>query len=440
MNIKTIQYDSFDGKLAATELRKRLAGGLLAGGQQDLDVPAIVRDIITQVKDRGDSAAAKLTSKLDLAEVTSETVRIPEEDILAAHKQADPAFLKIIRSAAANIREYQQSILVSDPPPLVRDGRTLGVRYTPMDRVGVYVPGGRAIYPSTVLMTVVPAQVAGVRQIVMASPPTGGQINPMALALAGELGITEVIQLGGAVAMAALAYGTETITPVNKIVGPGNAFVAEAKRQLFGIVGIDSIAGPSEVVIVADDTANANEVAADMIAQAEHNPGWAMLVTPSQKLADDVKAQLDIQLPLLTRGDEAKACIEAFSSMIITGDMDQACEVANDFAAEHLQIVTADNPTVLSKIRNAGAIFLGPHTPVSLGDYYAGPSHVLPTGSTAKFFGPLNCNDFRKATSIIEYDRQSLCADGPDVIDFATHEGLTAHARAVSIRTENDSQ
>jgi histidinol dehydrogenase len=424
----------YDSQLAAL-LRLLRSGGLVASAEnQALDVAQIVRDILGQIERGGDHAAATLTSQLDRAQITAETIRVPEAEISRAHREADPAFLGLMRRVIANIRSYQEHILHRDPEPLVREGRKLGVRYTPIERVGVYVPGGRALYPSTVLMTVVPAQVAGVREIVMASPPTAGRISDMALALAAELGIREVLQLGGAVAVAAMAYGTETIRPVHKIVGPGNAFVAEAKRQLFGRVGIDSIAGPSEVVIVADDTSRADWVAADLLAQAEHDPGAAVLVTPSIRLAQSVAQEVDTQLQQLTRGAAARSSIERYSAAIVTRDLDAACDVASELAAEHLQIMTVDDTYCSSRIRHAGAIFVGPYTPVPLGDYFAGPSHVLPTGGTAKFFGPLSANDFLKASSLIEYDAQSLAADSSGVQDFAEREGLTAHAVAASIR------
>jgi histidinol dehydrogenase len=411
------------------------SGGLVASEEKgSLDVPAIVADILEQVRTGGDAAAAKLASKLDRAELDPQALRVPADEIARAHREAEPAFLSLVRRVRDNIRAYQEHILHRDPEPLVVDGRKLGVRYTPIDRVGVYVPGGRALYPSTVLMTVVPAQVAGVEQIVMASPPTGGRITDMALALAGELGIEEVIQLGGAVAVAALAYGTESIAPVQKIVGPGNAFVAEAKRQLFGRVGIDSVAGPSEVVVVADDSANAAWVAADLLAQAEHDPGAAVLVTSSLPFAQAVAAEVDAQLEKLERADVTRPSLQRYSAAVVTADLDAACELASDIAAEHLQIMTRDDARCLSRIRHAGAAFVGGHTPVPLGDYVAGPSHVLPTGGTAKFFGPLSANDFIKATSLIEYDAAALQSQSADVQDFATREGLTAHAAAVRIR------
>jgi len=258
------------------------------------------------------------------------------------------------------------------------------------------------------------------------------------LALAGELGVGEVWRLGGAQAVAAMAYGTGTIRPVDKIVGPGNAFVAEAKRQVTGLVGIDSIAGPSEVLIVADATARAAWVAADMLAQAEHDPGSAVLVTDSPDLADAVAAELDRQLPLLARADALRAALASYSAIIVVPDIAAACDAANDFATEHLQIITADDESALARIRHAGAIFVGGHAPVPLGDYYAGPSHVLPTGGTARFFGPLSCNDFLKASSVVAYDAASLAADAADVAGFAEREGLTAHAAAVRARTEGN--
>lgn len=424
----------YDAQLAEL-LHVLRSGGLVASAEdKSLDVAKIVRDILGQVEKTGDEAAAALTSRLDRAQITAATIRVPEAKIARAHREADPEYLALMRRVIANIRAYQEHIRHRDPAPLVREGRKLGVRYTPIERVGVYVPGGRALYPSTVLMTVVPAQVAGVREIVMASPPTGGRINDLALALAGELGIREVLQLGGAVAVAALAYGTQSIRPVQKIVGPGNAFVAEAKRQLFGRVGIDSVAGPSEVVIVADDSARADWVAADLIAQAEHDPGSAVLVTPSSQLAQAAVAEVDAQLRTLARGDAARSSIERYSAAVVTRDLDTACDIASDIAAEHLQIMTTRDAYCVQRIRHAGAIFVGAHTPVPLGDYFAGPSHVLPTGGTAKFFGPLSANDFLKASSLIEYDAAALAADSGGVQSFAEREGLTAHARAAGIR------
>jgi histidinol dehydrogenase len=417
-------------------LRVLRSGGLLdaAQQQQQLDVPAIVADIIARVRKDGDRAAAELTNKLDRAQIDPAAIAVPQSEIERAHRAADPAFLALMRRVIANIREYQEHIRHRDPAPLLRGGRKLGVRYTPIERVGVYVPGGRALYPSTVLMTVVPAQVAGVREIVIATPPSGGKVSDMALALAGELGVREVLQLGGAVAIAALACGTASVRAVHKVVGPGNAFVAEAKRQLFGHVGIDSLAGPSEVVIVADDSADPEWVAADLLAQAEHDPGSAVLVTPSAELARAVGTAVDLQLKGLTRGEAARASLQRYGAIVVTASLPAACELASELASEHLQIITRDDDACVAQIRNAGAIFVGGHTPVPLGDYFAGPSHVLPTGGGAKFFGPLSANDFLKASSLLSYDADALAEDSAGVQDFAAREGLTAHAAAVRIR------
>lgn len=434
--VATLTHAASDFESRLESLRSRLHGGnLVAGGPSAVDVPKTVGEILEQVRTGGDQAAIQLTNRFDKAALTPATLRVSAEELRDAHARADAEFLTLMRAAIANIREYQSHIRHVSPPPLQRGGRTLGVRYTPLDRVAVYVPGGQALYPSTVLMTVVPAQVAGVREIAMFSPPRGGEMSPMALALAAELGVTEVYRLGGAVAVAAAGFGTETIRPVAKIVGPGNAFVAEAKRQLFGRVGIDSIAGPSEVLIVADDSANPAWAAADMLAQAEHNPGSSLLVTPSAALGKAVQVELERQLDTLERADVTRPSLQAYSAIVLTRDLSHACDVANLFATEHLQIMTADDEGCLAKIRHAGAIFIGHHTPVPLGDYFAGPSHVLPTGGTARFFGPLSCNDFLKASSTLHYDAPSVQADAPHVDAFARREGLTAHAQAATIRT-----
>ncbi|MFP4434378.1 MAG: histidinol dehydrogenase [Phycisphaerae bacterium] len=440
MSIRTIRYDQSDYREQLDVLLNVLrAGGLTAAGAGQLDVPAVVRDVIADVRSRGDQAVIDLTAKIENVALSTDRLRVSAERIAEAHSNAEPEFLDLITRSARNIREYQYSILHRDPPMLRRGGRRLGVRYTPIRRVGVYVPGGQALYPSTVLMTVVPAQVAGVSEVVMVSPPTGegGDIDPMVLALAGELGVAEVYRVSGTAGIAAMAWGTDTIRPVSKIVGPGNAFIAEAKRQVMGRVGIDSIAGPSEVLIVADDSAIPAWVAADLLAQAEHNPGSAVLVTPSTTLVEAVLAELAGQLGSLERADAIREALARYSGIVITPTLDAACALADEFATEHLQIITADPDDTLAKIHNAGAVFLGPYTPVPLGDYYAGPSHVLPTGGTARFFGPLSCNDFLKASSLVQYDADALRQDAADVIDFATREGLTAHGAAVRRRIDH---
>jgi histidinol dehydrogenase len=436
--LRVFRPDQANYRASITELRDLLRAGELTSGGAEAghSVEHVVRNILQSVAQGGDQAAARLTSELDRAQVSAQTLRVSSDELERAHREADPELLALIRRAAANVQAYQEHILWKSPEPLQRGGRRLGVRYTPLQRVAVYVPGGRALYPSTVVMTVVPARVAGVREIAMFSPPTGGEIAPLALALAWELGVREVYRLGGAVGLAAAAYGTETIAPVDKIVGPGNAYVAEAKRQLYGRVGIDSIAGPSEVFIVADDSADASWVAADLLAQAEHDPGSALLATPSRELAERVLAEVERQLGGLERADAARRSLERYGAIIVTDDLEGACALANEFATEHLQIITRRDEYCLERIETAGAIFVGAHTPVPLGDYYAGPSHVLPTGGTARFSAPLSCNDFLKVSSLIRYTAADLAEDAPDVSAFARREGLTAHARAVEIRTQ----
>ena len=414
------------------------AGALTAAGTGRLDVPSTVRDIIADVAARGDEAVVELTRRIDKVTMRPEEIRVPVERIAQAHAAADEDFLALAQRVIANIRRYQQHIKVAAPPDLVRDGRRLGVRYTPVERVGLYVPGWKAIYPSSLLMAAVPAQVAGVRQIALAGPPTETGVNEMTLALAGELGIDEVYRMGGAVAVAALALGTPHVHAVQMIAGPGNAFVAEAKMQLSGQVSIDSVAGASEVLIIADEAAEATWVAADLLAQAEHNPASAILITPCEGLARSVAEEVEKQLCGLDRASETRSAIERYSLIVVVTDLDSACEAANDLAPEHLQIITADDEAVLRKIRHAGAIFLGAHTPVPVGDYYAGPSHVLPTRGAARRFSGLSVNSFLKASSVLAYEPGALADDAADIVDFATREGLTAHARAVRIRQTKD--
>ena len=411
------------------------AGGLTAAGEGRADIPSVVGRIIADVQARGDAAFVDWTRRLHKLRLTPRTLFVPAGRIRAARAAMDKPFLSLVRRAAGNIRAYQRRILVTAPTPLRRAGRTLGVRYTPMDRVAVYVPGGKAAYPSTLLMTVVPAQVAGVGEIVLATPPgPDGAASLCVLALAGELGVQKVLCAAGVAALAALAIGTKTIPPVDKIVGPGSAYIAEAKRQLFGRVGIDSITGPSEVLIVADDSARPDWLAADMLAQAKHDPGSAVLVTTSAKLAQAVAREIERQLPLLSRRSALDKALAEYSAIIVVPDLKAACDVANDFAPEHLQIVVRREREALARIRHAGAIFVGAYSPVPLGDYYAGPSHVLPTGGAARFSSALSANDFLKATSVIQYDEKALAADADDVICFARREGLSAHARAAEIR------
>lgn len=426
----------FDLQTAAgrddTQTLKRLwhSGGVTAQ-QNGVDVPQVVREILSEVRHGGDHSAAQLTSRLDCANIDPLRIRVTEEELSRAHSAMDEGFLKLIRMSIESVKRYQEHIQIKQSPWLQGDDKRVGIRYTPVSRVGIYVPGGKALYPSSVIMTAVPAMVAGVPEIVMVSPPTGGDISPVALALAKELSITEVYRLGGAVGLAALAYGTETIRRVAKIAGPGNAFVAEAKRQLYGVVGVDGIAGPSEVVIVADDVADPKFVAADILSQAEHGPGSSILITPSMRLAVSVRDEVTRQLSQLDRMQLTAESIDHLCAVIVTSSMEEACRVADEFATEHLQIITQDDEYCLRNIQNAGAVFLGQWTPVAVGDYMAGPSHVLPTGGTARFAGPLSCNDFCKATSLVQYGAKALFSEGQLIADFAAKEGLGAHAQSV---------
>lgn len=400
------------------------------GGPEEIQLGRIIQ----QVRAHKDQALIDLTRRFDGADLGPGQIRVPAHDLDRAHREIDPALLGSLRQAIENVRLYQSEVFVGDKV------RHPGVRYTPIERVGVCVPGASAPLPSTVIMTVVPAQVAGVREIAVVSPPRcRGSIHPVILAVCSELGVTEVYRVGGAQAVAALAYGTETIRPVYKIVGPGNRWVQMAKRRVFGQVDIDSIAGPSEVLILADDRSDPAWVAADMLSQAEHAPGSAVVFTDSEPLARRVLAELKDQVRGLGRSDQTQACLEQFSAIIVFPDLDQAISAADAFASEHLEVQCGDaSRTIAGRIRNAGAIFIGPYTPVAVGDYWAGPSHTLPTGMTARFFSPLSSNDFIKSSSLIEYDRAMLAKASGDIIRLARTEGLDAHARSVEIRQQAD--
>ena len=389
-----------------------------------------VRQIVADIAVRGDTALIDYTEKFDKIKFTAAQIRVSPDELKKAHSQIDNALLASLRKAINNVRKYQSDIFIANKP------YSSGIRYTPIRRVGVCVPGASAPLPSTVIMTAVPAQVAGVKEIAVISPPRcQGSIHPVILAVCHELGIEEVYRVGGAQAVAALAHGTQTIGKVDKIVGPGNHWVQLAKKEVFGTVDIDSIAGPSEVLIVATDGANPAWLAADMLSQAEHDPGSALLITDSQKLARATLSQLETQVKQLPRADQTAKCLNHYSCIIVTKNIDEAIELANDFASEHLQIQCGDQSrAVTEKIVNAGAIFIGDYTPVAVGDYYAGPSHTLPTGQSAKFFSALSSNDFLKATSIIEYDKQKLTVAAADIIRLAQTEGLDAHAKSVSVR------
>lgn len=395
----------------------------------------LVVDILSDVGKRGDKAVTEYTEKFDGVSLTPEQFRVGADEMEQAYRQIDSGLLACLREAIENVRVYQKDILI-DMENLPR-----GIRYTPIKRVGICVPGASAPLPSTVIMTAVPAQVAGVEEIVVVSPPRHeGSIHPVILAVCYELEIREVYRIGGVQAVGAMAVGTETIGKVDKIVGPGNKWVQAAKKHVAGdYVGIDSVAGPSEVLIIANEQASPAYIAADMLSQAEHAAdSSAIVLTDSEDLAKGVIAELTKQVEQLDRAAEAKKSLKKFSAVIVTDSLDQAVDMANDFASEHLEIQCGrDSSAVAERITNAGAIFIGPYTPVAVGDYWAGPSHTLPTGSRAKFASALTSNDFLKSISIIEYDQEMLAESAAEIIRLAETEGLDAHANSIKIRQQD---
>ena len=397
-----------------------------------------VNEIIDNVRKNGDKAVFEYTLKFDKSELSASTVRVTEDEIKAAYKELDPKFVEVMKKSAENIRIFHEKQKRNSWIDTKEDGSILGQRILPIEISGVYVPGGKAAYPSSVLMNVVPAKVAGVERIVMCTPPgKDGKVNAGTLVAADIAGVTEVYKVGGAQAIAAMAFGTESIPKVDKITGPGNIFVALAKKACFGHVSIDSIAGPSEILVVADETANARFVAADLLSQAEHDElASAILVTTSEKLANDVSAEIEGFLKELSRSDIIKKSLDNYGYIFIADDMDAAVDAANAIASEHLEIITKDPYEVMTKIKNAGAIFLGAYSSEPLGDYFAGPNHILPTNRTARFFSPLNVDDFMKKTSIISYSRDALSKVHEDIELFAKEEGLTAHANSIAVRFE----
>ncbi|MBA3314537.1 MAG: histidinol dehydrogenase, partial [Planctomycetaceae bacterium] len=453
LRIRTIDTTSAEAERLFEELRQKLSpkGNVVsaAGRERTIELfgeplspQQVVERICGDVRERGLAAVLEYTVKLDRKQLSAETIRVSEEELASAHKAADPDYLATIRRIRDNIIEFQTAILHHDVS-LVRQsdgGRVeLRQRYVPMRRVGVCVPGGAAAYPSTLLMTAVPAKTAGVAEVAVVAPPTPfGGYNVDLLAACREIGVTEVYRIGGAQAIASLAYGVEGIAPVDMIVGPGNLFVALAKRYVYGDVGIDSIAGPSEVIVLADETANPAFVASDLISQAEHSPGSGVLITWHRPLIDAVKAELESQLAKLSRGDLARQSLEDYGALIVTSDEHEAARLTDRLATEHLHISTADPEALLKRVKNAGAIFLGHHTPVALGDYVAGPSHVLPTGGTARFANGLCANDFLKRSSVISYDEAALRSAADDVRRMADKEGLTAHRSSVDVRLDEE--
>lgn len=399
---------------------------------------AAVNDILLNVRTNKDEALFKYTKDFDKADINASNIVVTKEEIEEAYTKVDPALVDVIRKSLKNIKEYhekQKQYSWFDSKP---DGTILGQKVTPLARAGVYVPGGKAAYPSSVLMNVVPAKIAGVEQIIMCTPPDHeGKVYPTTLVAANEAGVDVVYKAGGAQAIAAMAYGTESIPKVDKICGPGNIYVALAKKAVFGYVSIDSVAGPSEILVIADETANPRYVAADLLSQAEHDEmASAILITTSSELANKVSAEIDGFLKELSRSEIISKSLDNYGYILLVDDINEAVSVANDIASEHLEIVTKDPFNVMTKIKNAGAIFLGEYSSEPLGDYFAGPNHVLPTNGTAKFFSALSVDDFIKKSSIISYSREALEAIHNDIENFAAAEHLTAHANSIKVRFE----
>ncbi len=405
-------------------------------GAVDPEIQRRVAEIVAAVRDKGDSALLEFTERFDHVSLTAAELPVTPGEYVAAERQMGEATVRALRYAAERIERFHRACAPKSWSMTDASGSRLGQDVRPLDRVAVYVPGGRAAYPSTVLMTVVPARVAGVKEVVLVSPPAVDKtLNPAVLVAARVAGVTEAYRVGGAQAIAALAYGTETIRRVDKIVGPGNIYVALAKAQVFGDVGIDMVAGPSEVVVVADESAEADFVAADLLAQAEHDPmARAVLLTPSARLADDVAREIERQLGALPRREIARSALEANGALVLTASVEEAVQVANGLAPEHLELQVAEPDALLARVRHAGAVFLGRHTPEVVGDYVAGPNHVLPTGGTARFASALSTEDFVKRLSVIQYSAHGLAEAGPHVAELSRVEGLEGHGAAAAIR------
>lgn len=422
-----------------TASRENLLADLLKRDPNNYDqYAASVQEIVNRVKTEKDAALFDYTRRFDHAEVTAQTIRVTDAEIEEAMSVVEPELMRVMQKAMVNIRAYHEKQKQYSWFDTQENGTILGQKVTPLDSVGVYVPGGKAAYPSSVLMNIIPAEVAGVKRIVMVTPPgRDGKVNPVTLAAAHLAGATEVYKVGGAQAIAALAFGTESVPKVNKIVGPGNIYVALAKKAVYGHVSIDSIAGPSEIMVVADETANPKFVAADLLSQAEHDElACAILVTTSRKLAEEVSVLVGQFIAELSRKEILEKSIDNYGYILLVNSMDEALEVVNEIAPEHLEIQTANPFEVMTGVRNAGAIFLGEYSSEPLGDYFAGPNHVLPTNGTAKFFSPLGVDAYVKKSSIIYYSKAALKPVAKDIIQFAESESLTAHANSIRVRFE----
>ena len=397
-----------------------------------------VAEILNEVREKKDMALFEFTKRFDGASISAATIQVTQEEIEEAYTLVEPSLIEVIKKALVNIKAYHEKQKQYSWFDSTTQGTILGQKVTALSKVGVYVPGGKAAYPSSVLMNVIPAKVAGVEQIFMTTPPNrDGKVNPATLVAAKEAGVVCIYKVGGAQAIAALAFGTESIPKVDKIVGPGNIYVALAKKAVYGYVSIDSIAGPSEILVLADETANPRYIAADLLSQAEHDElASAILVTTSEKLADEVSKEIDGFLEILSRREILEKSLENYGYLLIADTIEDAIDITNEIASEHLEIVTKDPFLTMTKIKNAGAIFLGEYSSEPLGDYFAGPNHVLPTNGTAKFFSPLSVDDFIKKSSIISYSKEALAPIEKDIIQFAKAEHLTAHANSIKVRFE----
>ena len=422
------------------QTRKNILNDLLKRSPNNYgQYEATVNDIIKNVRENGDKALFEYTLAFDKFPLSGENIKVTKEEIKEAYAQMDPVLVEVIRKSAENIRSFHTKQLRNSWFDSREDGTILGMKITPIQRAGVYVPGGKAAYPSSVLMNVVPAKVAGVSEIIMTTPPSAeGKVNPGTLVAADIAGVDTIYKVGGAQAIAAMAFGTQSIPKVDKITGPGN-IVALAKKAVYGYVSIDSIAGPSEILVLADETANPRYVAADLLSQAEHDElASAILITTSRTLAEEVSRQADLFTAQLERKEIIQKSLNNYGYILLAENMVEAIEAANEIASEHLEILTANPFDIMTRIRNAGAIFLGEYASEPLGDYFAGPNHILPTNGTAKFFSPVNVDDFIKKTSIISYSREALFKVHKDIETFAKSEGLTAHANSIKVRFEDE--
>jgi len=399
---------------------------------------ATVNEIVTAVKDKGDEAVFSYTEKLDKWNITKENVKVSKKEIEEAYKEVDAKLITVLKNSAKNIADFHEKQLHQSWITTKKDGSILGQKVTPIERVGCYAPGGKAFYPSSVLMNIIPAKVAGVSKIVLSTPANKeGKVHPVTLVAADIAGVDEIYKIGGAQAIAAMAFGTDSVSKVDKITGPGNIFVALAKKACFGYVGIDSIAGPSEILVIADETANPRYVAADLLSQAEHDElASAILLTTSEDLAKKVSAEVDGFCNVLSRKEIIEKSLDNYGYILVADSMEEVIEAANDIASEHLEIMTKNPYEVMTKIKNAGAIFIGEYSSEPLGDYFAGPNHILPTNGTARFFSPLSVDDFVKKTSIISYSKEALNQVHDQIEYFASQEQLTAHANSIHVRFE----